>query len=51
MILKNQLNRILTELYYDKESVEPKRPEKPYIDEKRPQPKEGQKLLNDSKQN
>ncbi|MBQ6046209.1 MAG: hypothetical protein IJL38_01120 [Bacteroidales bacterium] len=37
------------ESVYDKQNVEPTKPEKPLIDERPKKPKEGQKILNDGK--
>ena len=48
MQYKARLNRIMGEILFEKSPIEPPKPEKPYIDERPPRPKEGQQILTDS---
>ena len=48
MQYKERLNRIMGEILFEKSPIEPPKPEKPYIDERRARPKEGQQILTDS---
>jgi len=48
MQYKERLNRIMGEILFEKSPIEPPKPEKPYIDERPPRPKEGQQILTDS---
>ena len=49
MQYREQMNRIMVDVLFEKKPVEPSKPEKPYIDERPHQPKEGQQILTDSK--
>jgi len=48
MQYKEQLNRIMGGVLFEKKPIEPTKPEKPYIDERPPKPREGQQILTDS---
>jgi len=48
MQYKEQPNKIMGGILFEKTSIEPTKPEKPYIDERPPKPQEGQQILTDS---